>query len=193
MDFDTVVKKRRSIRSYSDRNVPDAIIKKLLEYGHAAPSAGNLHPWEFIIVRDRANRRRIVDTTFRGNDFDGTAHQDWLMEAPVLIAVVVNRLKSAARYGDKALKTLVYLDSSACIENMLLGAVNLGLASCYISGFREPELNAVLKLPDGYEVVALLPVGYSESEGRERPKTPLANIVHYESYTYRHEGEGFDN
>ena len=72
-------------------------------------------------MRDPANRRRIVDTTFRGNDFDGTAHQDWLMEAPVLIAVIVNKAKSAARYGEKALKTLVYLDSSACIENILLG------------------------------------------------------------------------
>lgn len=182
MDFETVVMKRRSIRSYTGQDVSDTLVKKLLEYGHAAPSAGNLHPWEFIVVRDPENKRRIVDTTFCGNDFDGTAHQEWLMEAPVLVVVVVNKAKSAARYADKALKTLVYLDSSACIENMLLGAVNLGLASCYISGFHEPELNAVLELPADYEVIAFLPVGYSEDTGHQRPKTPLAEVIHTETY-----------
>ena len=182
MDFDEVIARRRSIRTYSDRDVPEALIMKLLAYGHAAPSAGNLHPWEFIVVRDPVNRRRIVDTTFRGNDFNGTVHQEWLMEAPVLIVVVANKTRSAARYGDKALKTLIYLDCSACIENMLLGAVNLGLASCYVSGFRESQLAEVLALPEGYEAVALLPVGYSEDTGRERPKTPLVEIIHRETF-----------
>ncbi|MCU0522249.1 MAG: nitroreductase family protein [Anaerolineae bacterium] len=182
MEFDRVIARRRSIRSYEDRDVDDDAIGLLLAYGHAAPSAGNLHPWEFIVVRDPAQRRRIVDTTFRGNDFDGTAHQEWLMEAPVLIVVVANRAKSAARYGEKAIKSLVYLDCSACIENILLGAANLSLASCYISGFREPELRAVLGLPDTHEAIAFLPIGYGADEGQPRPKTPLAEIIHHESY-----------
>jgi len=182
MDFDQVIAKRRSIRAYQAKEVPESLITKLLEYGHQAPSAGNLTPWEFIVVRDEQNKRRIVDTTFRGNQFDGEAHQEWLMQAPVFIVVIVNKAKSAARYHDKALKTLVYLDSSACIENMLLGAVNLGLASCYISGFREPELRAVLGLPDSHEVVAFLPIGYGATEGQMRPRTPLKDLIHHETF-----------
>jgi len=182
MDFDTVVRARRSIRSYTDQDVPDAVISKLLAYGHAAPSGGNLHPWEFVVVRDEANRRAMVETTFRGNQENLDAHQDWLMQAPVLIAVVVNKAKSAARYGAKALKTLVYLDSSACIENILLGAVDLGLASCYISGFHEERLREVLALPESHEAVAFLPIGYGAEEGRARPKTPLAEVTHRERY-----------
>jgi nitroreductase len=182
MNFETIVMTRRSVRAYQDRDVSDAIVKKLLDYGHAAPTAGNLHPWEFIVVREPENRQAMVNCTFRGNDEHGTAHQDWLMQAPVLIAVVVNKARSAARYGDKALKTLIYLDSSACIENMLLGAVSLGLASCYISGFREPELNRVLGLPADYEAVALLPIGYGAEKGRARPKPALEELVHYETF-----------
>lgn len=183
MKFDKVIARRRSVRSYEDRNIDDDMITLLLAYGHQAPSAGNLHPWEFIVVRDRAQRRRIVDTTFRGNDFDGTAHQEWLMEAPVLIVVVANRARSAARYGEKALKSLIYLDCSACIENILLGAVNLGLASCYVSGFREAELREVLGLPDTHEAIAVLPVGFGAVEGQARPKPPLADLVHYEHFS----------
>ena len=182
MEFDQVITRRRSIRAYEDRVVDDGVIARLLAYGHQAPSAGALHPWEFIVVRDPAQRRRVVDTTFRGNDFDGTAHQEWLMEAPVLIAVTANRAKSAARYGEKAINSLIYLDCSACIENILLGAVNLGLASCYISGFREPELRAVLGLPDTHEAIAFLPIGYGADEGQHRPRTPLAEITHHERY-----------
>jgi nitroreductase len=182
MTFDEIIAKRRSIRSYADRDVPDTLITKLLEYGHAAPSAGNLHPWEFIIVRDAANRRAMVDTTFRGNDETGSAHQEWLMQAPVLIAVLINRAKSAARYGEKAAKRIVYLDGSACIENILLGAVSLGLASCYISGFREDELHALLGAPETHEVIAFLPIGYGAEEGKARPKTPLADLMHHETF-----------
>jgi len=182
MTFAEIIAERRSIRSYTDQDVPDALITKLLGYGHAAPTAGNLHPWEFIIVRDPATRRAMVDTTFRGNDETGSAHQEWLMQAPVLVAVVVNKAKSAARYGEKALKTLVYLDGSACIENILLGAVSLGLASCYISGFREAELRALLAVPEAYEVIAFLPIGYAAEEGKARPKTPLEDLVHHETF-----------
>ncbi len=182
MEFDEVIARRRSIRSYEDRDVDDDVIARLLAYGHQAPSGGNLHPWTFIIVRDREQRRRIVDTTYRGNDFNGTAHQEWLMQAPVLIVVAADKVKSAARYGEQALKTLIYLDCSACIENILLGAVNLGLASCYISGFREEELGAVLGLPDTHEVIGFLPVGYGADEGRARPRTPLAELVHRERW-----------
>jgi len=183
MEFDKVIARRRSVRSYEDRDIDDDVITLLLSYGHQAPSAGNLHPWEFIVVRDPAQRRRIVDTTFRGNDFDGTAHQEWLMQAPVLIAVVANRARSAARYGEKAIKSLIYLDCSACIENILLGAVNLGLASCYISGFREPELREALNLPDTHEAIAVLPVGFGAVEGQPRPKPLLADHVHYEHFS----------
>jgi nitroreductase len=183
MDFDDVVAKRRSIRSYEDRDVPEEMINQLLAYGHQAPTAGNLQPWEFIVVRDAEQRRRVVETTFRGNQVHGDAHQDWLMEAPVFIVVVADKEKSAARYGDKALKTLIYLDCSACVENILLGAVNLDLASCYISGFREPELRTVLGVPESHEVVAFLPVGYGADEGQQRPKVPLNLVVHRDTYS----------
>jgi nitroreductase len=182
MNFETIVMKRRSIRSYTDQDVPDEMIQKLLAYGHTAPTAGNLHPWEFIVVRDAENRQAMVDTTFRGNDETGSAHQDWLMQAPVLVAVLVNKAKSAARYGENALKTLVYLDGSACIENMLLGAVSLGLDSCYISGFREDELRKALGVPETREVIAFLPIGYGAEDGKARPKTALEDLVYYETF-----------
>ena len=186
MEFSKVVKSRRSIRAYKNTLVADEDIKRLLEYAHTAPTAGNLVPWEFVIVKDEGIRRKMVDTTFRGNNIDGDKHQEWLMQAPVLIAIAADKEKSVKKYGEMALKTLIYLDCSACIQNILLGAVDMGLASCYISGFRGEELRDVLGFDDGHEIIAFLPIGYGDMDGIARPKCTLESITYYDKYT-KHE------
>ncbi len=86
------------------------------------------------------------------------------------------------RYGRKGLDELVYLDCSAAVENMLLGAVHLGLASCYISGFREHEMSDALGLPETMQAIALLPVGYAAADGVARPSVPPESVTFREIY-----------
>lgn len=182
LDFDNVVVNRRSIRTFLNKDVSEETIYKILEYGHAAPSAGNIQPWEFIVVRSEKKKRDIVNTTFIGNNETNGKTQDWMLSAPVFIVVCANKQKSFERYGEKALKSLIYLDVSACIENMLLGIVNLGLASCYVSGFREKELSSALLLPKSYEPIGILPVGYSSEVCFSTPKIKLEKLIHYEVF-----------
>lgn len=183
MEFQNVIFNRRSIRTFLDEKVSDEQIYRLLEFGHAAPSAGNIQPWEFIIVKDEDNKKAIVETTFIGNNMIDGKPQEWILKAPVIIVVVANKQKSYERYGKIALETLIYLDCSACIENMLLGAVELGLASCYVSGFRKDELSKVLKLPETHEPIAILPIGYSNDVSLKRPKVKLDEIIHCEVFS----------
>jgi len=182
LDFKDVVNSRRSIRTFIDKDISDELIYKILEYGHSAPSAGNIQPWEFIIVKSEEIKNKIVDTTFIGNNENGNKKQDWMLSAPVFIIICGNKKKSYDRYGKKALETLIYLDVSACIENMILGVVDLGLASCYVSGFREKELTRVLNLPETHEVIGILPIGYSSEVCFNRPKIELDEIIHHEQF-----------
>jgi len=182
MNFDDIISQRRSVRSYLDKEISYQLIHKILEYGHAAPSAGNIQPWEFIIIRDEENKKAIVDTTFIGNSEVDGKPQNWLLSAPVFIVVCANRDKVLKRYGKTSLDSLVYLDSSACIENMLLGAVYLGIASCYVSGFRKQEISQVLGLPEFYEPIGLLPIGYSAEACLSRPKIDIKEITHFERF-----------
>lgn len=182
MDFDSIVFKRRSIRTFLDKDVSDEQIHKLLQYGHAAPSAGNIQPWEFIVVRDEDNKNKIVDTTYIGNNSVDGKPQNWMLKAPVFIAVVANKKRSYDRYGEDALSTIIYLDTSACVQNMLLGVMELGLSSCYVSGFRKNQLTKVLNLPDTHEPIAILPIGYSKEFCLKRPKIELGEITHFEIY-----------
>ena len=173
---------RRSIRKYKPKLVSDKLIEKMLSCAMQAPSGVHEQCWEFIVVRDIAMKRKIVDTTYVGNQKNASKHQEWLMDAPVFIVVCANKDRIVAKYGEESMKKLIYLDCSASVENMLLAAVNLNLGSCYISGFRENELSQVLELPSLLEVIAFIPIGYVEDTAIRRVKRPLKEVVHRDFY-----------
>lgn len=182
MDFNDVINSRISVRSYLDTEVDEAKLKEIIENGCKAPTAGNLQPWEFIIVRNTIKKQEIVDTTFVGNGFQGKNTQKWMLDAPVLIVVCGNYAKISERYGEFGKKTLLYLDISACIENMLLTIVNSGLSSCYVSGFRTEDLSRLLKLPENIIPIGIVPVGYAKGAAVKRKKEETISKVHYDSY-----------
>ena len=182
MNFEDVIMLRRSTRAFLDQEVEDDLIYKLLEYGHSAPSSANIQPWEFLVIKRKQMKRAIVNTTFIGNDSENEIHQEWIMKAPLLIIVIANRKRFDNKYQDEALNSLIYLNMSACIENILLGAVSLGLSSCFVSGFRKFSLTKALKLPNSHEPIAILPIGYSHEICFEKQKLELQNIIHYETF-----------
>ena len=182
MDFEQVVFARRSIRAFTDADVPDELLRRLISYGHCAPSGGNLREWRFIVIRDPGQKRAVADATYQ-RDNESNPPQRFIETAPVIIALCADHRPLMRRYGRRALDNLLYLDLSACAENMLLGAVNLGLASCYISGFRPRQMAEALCLPEYIEPVALLPVGYPKVEGVQRPHAAQEEVTFFERYS----------
>ena len=181
MDFNDIVFSRRSIRSFTSKAVSDEQVRRLIAYGHAAPSGGNLKEWRFIVVRSEQGKQKLANATYRGNS-ETADPQSWIATAPVVIAVAADLSSVMRRYGRMGLNELVYLDCSAAVENMLLGAVNLGLSSCYISGFREHEMSEALGLPETMQAIALLPVGYAAADGLARPSVSPESVTFREVY-----------
>ena len=183
MEFQDVVRKRRSVRHFINRDVSDEIVFKLLDAARWAPTGGNLQPWEFILVRDRANRERLVDATFLGYMTKTGKPQKWIFEAPVIIAACANAKAVIARYGSGGLgQTNVLMDVAAAIENLLLAAVDLGLGACWISGFDHEKATEALKIPQDVRVVALVPVGYTDRVQGPPPKLDPEEFTYYETY-----------
>ena len=88
----------------------------------------------------------------------------------------------AERYGRHGINSLVYLDCACAVQNMLLSAVFHGLASCFISGFREHEMGEALGLPPDHEAVALVPLGHAAQPGVKRPAPDPDALIHYERW-----------
>ncbi|HUV07421.1 MAG TPA: nitroreductase family protein [Spirochaetia bacterium] len=181
MDLLEAVTKRRSVRRYRVQDVPVDLVFRILDAGRMAPSGGNMQPWEFILVRDRSRIAGITDTTFLGFNRETGPKQSWIASVPILIVVCTDFKRTVARYGPLG-KRVALMDTSAAIENMLLAATSLGLASCWVSGFDPERLSALFGTPAHVEPVALLPLGYPADLPPAPNKLDLADLLHYERY-----------
>ena len=164
-----IIKERRSIRSFTTQDVPDEIVQKIIEAGWLAPSAGNRQPVEYIIIRDEAVKQKISVQKFVGT-------------SSVVVVVAVNKDRATERYGERGEKMYIYHDSGAAIQNMLLMAKTLDIGTCWIGAFNDERVSKLLKLPDNIMPMAIIPMGYPESEPSPPRKIPLEKIVHNEQY-----------
>ena len=173
MDVFETIKRRRSIRAFKNIDVPKETIEKLIDAARWAPSAGNIQPWEFIIVRNPEIKRKLAEAAL---------NQTFIEEAPVVIVVCADCERSSRGYGSRGATLYCIQDTAAAIQNIHLAATALGLGTCWIGAFREEPVKKLLKIPDGVRPVAIIPVGYPAEQPSPRPRRPLNEIVHYEIF-----------
>jgi nitroreductase len=166
------IKGRRSIRAFKNEGVSPEIIEKLVEAAIWAPSAGNIQPWEFIIVRESKIKRSLAEAAL---------DQSFIEEAPVVIVVCANENRSFQGYSARGKTLYCIQDTAAAIENLLLFAHSIGLGTCWIGAFREDEVRKILKIPSGVRPIAIIPIGYPAEAPSPRRRS-MNLIVHYEKF-----------
>lgn len=168
MEFSEVIAKRRSVRHFNSKlAVSDEDIRALLDAAVSAPSAGNIQPWRFTVVRTMEGRERLAQAL----------HQPWATSAPVVIVVSVDPRPCAARYADRGEYLYALQDTAAAAENILLAAVDRGLASCWIGAFAEDAVRNAIGLASHVTPVAILPIGYSAEAGSRPARRPVAELT----------------
>ncbi len=169
MDFNEVIGRRQSVRQFlSDRTVSPDQEQALLEAAIRAPSAGNVQPWHFHVVREAATRQELAAASFG---------QSFVAQAPLVIVVSVDPERSAARYGDRGRSLYCLQDAAAAITHIQLMAVSLGLGSYWVGAFDEAMAAEVLDLPANLRPVAMLPIGYPARVATPRPRRPLTDVT----------------
>jgi nitroreductase len=141
MEVFKAIQKRHSIREYLPDPVPRGILKRILEAGRLAPSAGNLQPWHFLVVTDPQKRKELSAGRFA----------KFLTQCPVVIVGCGNRTVSP---------NWCVVDTTIALENMVLVATGKGMSTCWIGSFNEARVKDLLKIPKDFTVVAMLSVGY---------------------------------
>lgn len=171
MDFYEVINKRKSVRKYKSDPVPDEVLNRILEAGRIAPSAKNIQPWHFIVVRKADIKEKLIDTC-RGQRF--------LAEADVVLCGCSSEKIAWGKMG--GYMSAFAIDLTIAFEHMILAAAYEGLGTCWIGAFEEKKVKEVLQVPDDMRVVALTPIGYPAEEPKHRGRKPLQEIVSYEKY-----------
>jgi nitroreductase len=176
MDVLDAIKGRRSIRVFQEKDVSAETVEKLIDAARWAPSAGNIQPWEFIIVRKSEIKRKLAEVAFG---------QSFIEEAPVVIVVCADENRSSQGYGVRGKTLYCIQDTAAAIQNVHLAAYALGLGTCWVGAFREEEARKILKIPQGVRPVAIIPVGYAAEAPSLPSRRPINQIVHYETLRWR--------
>jgi len=174
-----LIRTRQSDRKYSDKDVEDEKLERILEAGRIAPSACNAQPWRFIIVTDPSLKKEIAEAASAKilgmNSFVG--------QAPVLIVVVREKPNFSSRIGG-TIKNKDYslIDIGIASENICLQASAEGLGSCMIGWFDEDLLKKILSIPRSKRVELIITIGYSLSSYREKKRKPKEEVVGYNKY-----------
>ena len=125
MQVNEAIKERRSIRNYNDQMLNESTLKEILNLGILAPSAKNTQPWHFkVIYKDKILKEKIADMLVdkMGNIALRTSNAIKTSEALVIV------------YGNINNEVFDYSSIGACIGNMLLSAIELGVSSLWIGG-----------------------------------------------------------
>ncbi|RJS80176.1 nitroreductase family protein [Candidatus Bathyarchaeota archaeon] len=173
MDVLEAIKNRRSIRAFKNEDISSETVEKLIDAARWAPSAGNIQPWEFIIVKNSEVKRRLAEAAL---------NQKFVEKAPVVIVVCADENRSFKGYGLRGKSLYCIQDTAAAIQNIHLAACSLGLATCWVGAFKEEDVRKILDVPDGVRPVALVPVGYPAEKPSPPPRRPLSQIIHYEKF-----------
>lgn len=167
MEVSEAIKKRRSVRKFQKKELSPEIIDKLSEALISAPSAGNLQSRRFYFVFSQEIRKKLSEAVNQ---------RPPLLDAPLAIVCCVDE-ERAAKYGERGRKLFAVCDVAAAIENMMLLAVDQGLATLWMGAFEESQVKSILGLPDHLRPVAIVPVGYPDESPQPPNRLPKDQVV----------------
>ena len=155
------------MRQFSDTPIPEAHLERVLEAGRRAPSAGNLQPWDFVVVRDRDQLRALAEV------WQGAGHVAGAQAAIALVSSVP---------GDEMQRSILAFDLGQATMVMAVAAADLGIATGHSAVEDQEKAQAVLGFPDGKLLAFMLSVGYPARGPLsviERPdRRPYSDVVH---------------
>jgi len=171
MDFDDVLRARRSVRKYESRGIGKEKLEALLQAVSSAPSAGNMQAFEVVVVTERANREALSRAA---------SDKPFIKEAPVSLVFCANRAASGSRFGRRGEQLYAVQDATIAAAYAQLAATSLGLASVWAGNFDPQLVAAAVGAKDELEPVAIVTVGYPAEYPAPNPKRSLSDLVSWE-------------
>jgi nitroreductase len=161
---------RHSCRDFTGEPLPEEDLKTLMEALRQAPSAGNMQPWRFYVVKNASVKRRLAKAAYG---------QDFVSDAPVVFVICADAEESATTYRDRGRTLYCLQDTAAATENLLIAATALGYGTCWVGAFDEGAARDALSLPENLRPVAMVPVGRGRIPSRGPERKPVEEIFEF--------------
>ncbi|UCD65342.1 MAG: nitroreductase family protein [Deltaproteobacteria bacterium] len=155
--------KRRSIREYTDAEIPVEKLHEIIKAGIWAPSGLNNQPWRFVIVQNQDIKEQLAVQTHYGHIVRG---------ANALIAVYLNKDEMYDAVKD-------HQSAGACIQNILLAAEALGFGAVWLGQIlkNKIEVNRILELADNFDLMAVIALGYPKHHNQKSRRKDISEML----------------
>jgi nitroreductase len=171
MNFDSLIKARRSVRRFKSTKPDWRAIIEAIDAARFAPMAGNNYTLKFILVSKPEKIQRIAEATQQS--FVGTVHY--------VVVVCSNPKRTINAYAERG-ELYVKQQTGAAIENFWLKLVEKGLSTCWVGHFVESIIKETLRIPQGIQVEAVFPIGYAALKPIKRGKIDIDSILYFDEY-----------
>jgi len=170
MNVFEAIKNRFSVRSYKSNPVSQEKLEKILEAVRLAPSAHNSQNWKFIVVKSEEQKAELAKA----------ATQDFINQAPIIIVGVATDADQLMTSGVPA----GAVNLSIASTHLILEATEEGLGTCWVGAFDQEKVKKILNIPaeKKYQVVALIPLGYSAENPSKKIRKKLKEIICNEKF-----------
>jgi nitroreductase len=156
-DFMTLVKERRSVRRFEEKDVPQEVLNQILEAVRWSPSWANTQCWEVVVIKDAAIKEKLQQTIAPKNPATKA-----IVNAPVLLALC-GKLKRSGYYNGEVTTKFgdwFMFDLGIATQSLCLAAHHFGLGTVIVGLFDHDKAKSVINVPSDVELVALIPLGY---------------------------------
>ena len=174
MSFSDIANARYSCRNYNrNRVVERSILTSVIEAARIAPSACNRQPWAFVVIDDECDalyREAIIKSYNR----------PWVESAPAFIVACGDHTQAWHRPADG--KDHTDVDLSIAIEHICLAATDAGLGTCWICNFDRETLIKALNIPESFEPIAIIPIGYPMDSAPAKNRKEIDQIIKWGSF-----------
>lgn len=179
METFEAIRNRRSIRRFLDKEVDKSAIQKIIQAGLYAPSSKNCQPWQFKVLtgKEKNNLANLVEENRQIPEwikYDSTPVTcEAIRQAPYLIIVLNKGSRSGGEREVRKTNEIApliaeTLSIGASIQNMLLTATNLGLATLWCGDLRNAKYEAEQYLNTKYDLIAGVAVGYAAEQSSQK-------------------------
>ena len=168
MNILDIAKKRFSVRSYLDKEIPQETLNMILEAAHVAPTAANMQPVKLLVVKSEESKQKLAKAAN-------------IYNAPIAIIVCADTTKAWTRPYD-GMKT-TDIDASIITDHMMLTATEQGLGSVWICYFKPDILKNEFNLPEELEPINILALGYTNEEAdadrHDSKRIPMSDLISF--------------
>ena len=193
------IERRKSIRKFKDKSIPDEHIIKLIEAARLAPSGCNAQPWRFKIVKDNETKIKLVeaahDQTFISHapvvlvccaDISGYINrsasgiQDLGKIGAVddnIVNIICRNVNEMKKMSISKISPRIAANVAIAIEHIVLRALDFNLGTCWVRALEEDKIRDIFGWDENMYPVALLPVGYPDEDPAPRRRLKIEDII----------------